>query len=74
MHPTFQAMLGHLRSRYLDKFKNDLEQSLKGGKGFAASACSCTQSCMLEFDQGCTGNIFFDIFIATSSKDLIYWS
>ncbi|XP_020272655.1 protein ROOT HAIR DEFECTIVE 3-like [Asparagus officinalis] len=53
VHPAFQAMLGHLRSKYLDKFKNDLEQSLKSGRGFATSVSSCTQSCMDEFEQGC---------------------
>ncbi|URD87703.1 GTP-binding protein that may be involved in cell development (By similarity) [Musa troglodytarum] len=35
VHPAFQAMLGHLRSKALDKFKNDLEQSLESRKGFA---------------------------------------
>lgn len=57
VHPAFQAMLGHIRTKVLDKFKNDLEQSLKTGKGFAASIHDCIQSSLLEFDQECDGNI-----------------
>ncbi|XP_058106113.1 protein ROOT HAIR DEFECTIVE 3 homolog 2-like isoform X2 [Magnolia sinica] len=53
VHPAYQAMLGHLRSKSLDNFKNGLEQSMKRGKGFAASVRDITTSCMLEFDQGC---------------------
>ncbi|KAG1347728.1 putative protein ROOT HAIR DEFECTIVE 3 [Cocos nucifera] len=53
VHPAFQAMLGHIRTKALDKFKNDLEQSLKTGKGFAASVHDCIQSSLLEFDQEC---------------------
>ncbi|XP_077226523.1 protein ROOT HAIR DEFECTIVE 3 homolog 2-like isoform X1 [Tasmannia lanceolata] len=54
VHPTYQAMLGHIRSKTLDSFKNGLELSLKKGTGFAASVHDCTRSCMLEFDQGCS--------------------
>ncbi|CAI9771346.1 unnamed protein product [Fraxinus pennsylvanica] len=46
-------MLGHLCSRALESFKTRLEQSLARGEGFAASVRSCSQSSMLEFDQGC---------------------
>ncbi|KAG9451923.1 hypothetical protein H6P81_004827 [Aristolochia fimbriata] len=53
VHPAYQAMLGHLRSKSLENFKNRLEQSLKKGEGFAASVCECNRSCMLDFDQGC---------------------
>ena len=48
-------MLGHLRSRTLFDFKNQLEQSLKRGELFAASVHDCSHSCMLEFDKGCAG-------------------
>ncbi|XP_073109718.1 protein ROOT HAIR DEFECTIVE 3 isoform X2 [Elaeis guineensis] len=52
VHPAFQAMLGHLHSKALNKFRSDLEQSLKSGKGFAASVRDCSQSSLLEFDEG----------------------
>ncbi|KAM0944076.1 putative P-loop containing nucleoside triphosphate hydrolase [Dioscorea sansibarensis] len=53
VYPAFQAMLGHLRTKAFNTFKNDLEQSLQKGKGFALSVRECTQLSMLEFDQGC---------------------
>ncbi|XXG68016.1 hypothetical protein AAC387_Pa06g1216 [Persea americana] len=53
VQPTYHAMLGHLRSRALFDFKNQLEQSLKRGELFAASVHDCSHSCMLEFDKGC---------------------
>ncbi|XP_068649719.1 protein ROOT HAIR DEFECTIVE 3-like [Aristolochia californica] len=53
VHPAYQAMLGHLRSKSLENFKNRLEQSLKRGEGFAASVRECNRSCMIDFDQGC---------------------
>ncbi|KAJ7969261.1 Protein ROOT HAIR DEFECTIVE 3-like [Quillaja saponaria] len=53
VYPAYTTMLGHLRSKALENFKTSLEQSMKKGDGFAASARSCAQSCMLEFDQGC---------------------
>ncbi|KAJ0981662.1 hypothetical protein J5N97_009917 [Dioscorea zingiberensis] len=52
-HPAFQAMLGHLRTKALNAFKNDLEQALQNGKGFAVSVRECSRLSMLEFDQGC---------------------
>nr|CAD1822487.1 unnamed protein product [Ananas comosus var. bracteatus] len=52
VHSTFTAMLGHLRSKALEKFKNDLEQSLKSGKAFAAAVRDCTRASLLEFDRG----------------------
>ncbi|XP_068634608.1 protein ROOT HAIR DEFECTIVE 3-like [Aristolochia californica] len=53
VHPAYHAILGHLRSKSLENFKNKLEQSLKSGGGFAASVCECNRSCMVDFDQGC---------------------
>nr|XP_009388548.2 PREDICTED: LOW QUALITY PROTEIN: protein ROOT HAIR DEFECTIVE 3 homolog 2-like [Musa acuminata subsp. malaccensis] len=50
VHPAFQAMLGHLRSKALDKFKNDLERSLESRKGFAMSVRTCAEASLLEFD------------------------
>lgn len=55
VQPAYITMLGHLRSRTLEKFKNELEQSLNRGEGFAASVRKCSQSSMLEFDRGCAG-------------------
>jgi hypothetical protein len=48
----------------LNKFKSDLEQSLRSGEGFAASARYCVQSSMAEFDAGLRGK-------QTTAK--IYW-
>ncbi|KAJ3697494.1 hypothetical protein LUZ61_001199 [Rhynchospora tenuis] len=51
VHSAFQTLLGHLRSRALEKFKNDLDKSLKAEKkGFAPSVWSCTEAALLEFD------------------------
>ncbi|KAE8008267.1 hypothetical protein FH972_004796 [Carpinus fangiana] len=52
VHPAYTTMLGHLRSKAVESFKSRLEQSLNKGEGFAASVRTCTQSCLLEFDQG----------------------
>ncbi|KAG0500779.1 hypothetical protein HPP92_000851 [Vanilla planifolia] len=54
VHPAFVAMLGHLRSKALDKFKTELEESLDWGRGFAASVRDSTQSSLLQFDQECS--------------------
>ncbi|CAL9122736.1 unnamed protein product [Musa textilis] len=53
VHPTYQALLGHLRTKFLEKFKNDMEDALKSRKGFASSVRECSQTSILEFDQGC---------------------
>ncbi|KAA3479113.1 protein ROOT HAIR DEFECTIVE 3-like protein 2-like [Gossypium australe] len=53
VHPAYLNLLGHLRFKALENFKSRLEQMLKEGEGFAASARACTESCMHEFDQGC---------------------
>ncbi|KAI4299294.1 hypothetical protein L6164_032765 [Bauhinia variegata] len=52
VYPAYTTMLGHLRTRALENFRTKMEQSLKNGEGFAASDHKCTQSSMLEFDQG----------------------
>ena len=57
MHPAYLNLLGHLRFKALEDFKSRLEQMLKKGEGFAASAHACTKSSMNEFDQGCAGNV-----------------
>ncbi|XP_022715425.1 protein ROOT HAIR DEFECTIVE 3 homolog 2-like isoform X2 [Durio zibethinus] len=53
VHPAYLNLLGHLRFKALEDFKSKLEQMLNKGEGLAASARTCTKSCMLEFDQGC---------------------
>nr|XP_023884948.1 protein ROOT HAIR DEFECTIVE 3 homolog 2 isoform X1 [Quercus suber] len=53
VHPAYMTMLGHLHYNALESFKTRLEQALHKGEGFAASVCTCTHSCMLEFDHEC---------------------
>ncbi|RWR72594.1 protein ROOT HAIR DEFECTIVE 3-like protein [Cinnamomum micranthum f. kanehirae] len=53
VHPTYQAMLGHLRSRTLDNFKHSFDKALDRGEGFAMASSDCTQSFMSAFDEGC---------------------
>lgn len=55
VYPAYRTLLDHLCSKAFESFKTGLEQSLKKGEGFAASVRTCTQSCMLEFDQACGG-------------------
>lgn len=57
VYPAYATMLGNLRSKALENFKTRLEHSLSKGEGFAASVRTCAQSCMLDFDQGCAGNV-----------------
>nr|KJB67040.1 hypothetical protein B456_010G171200 [Gossypium raimondii] len=52
VHPAYLNLLGHFRFKALEDFKSRLEQMLNIGEGFAASICTSTESCMLEFDQG----------------------
>ncbi|WOK99173.1 protein ROOT HAIR DEFECTIVE 3 [Canna indica] len=53
VHPAYQSMLGHIRTRTLDEFKEALEKALEKGEGFAVAARDCTQSFILKFDKGC---------------------
>eukprot|EP00262_Sarcandra_glabra_P002598 TRINITY_DN1299_c0_g1_i7.p1 TRINITY_DN1299_c0_g1~~TRINITY_DN1299_c0_g1_i7.p1 ORF type:complete len:839 (-),score=166.53 TRINITY_DN1299_c0_g1_i7:268-2514(-) len=53
VQPAYQSMLGHLRSRTLDSFKEAFDKSLNKGEGFAVAAYSCTESCMSVFNEGC---------------------
>ncbi|XP_060175649.1 protein ROOT HAIR DEFECTIVE 3 homolog 2-like isoform X1 [Lycium barbarum] len=54
VHPAFISQLGHLRVKSLVSFKTQLEQSLRRGEAFAASVRTCTESCIIEFDKGCS--------------------
>ncbi|CAN8269372.1 unnamed protein product [Cochlearia groenlandica] len=57
VQPTFQDVLGHLRSGALENFKDAFEKALNAGEGFSSSADSCAQSCMSKFDKGCEGAV-----------------
>jgi hypothetical protein len=48
-------MLMRLYSNTVNRFKTSLEQSLNEGQEYVAAIHLCSQSCMLEFDQGCEG-------------------
>ena len=48
-------MLGHLRSRTLDSFKEAFDKAINKGEGFAVAARCCVQSYMSIFDEGCAG-------------------
>uniref|UniRef100_A0A0D6QUT6 Protein ROOT HAIR DEFECTIVE 3 homolog n=2 Tax=Araucaria cunninghamii TaxID=56994 RepID=A0A0D6QUT6_ARACU len=51
--PAYQAMLGHLRSKALNMFKDELDQGLKNGEAFAMAVRNCTKASLAEFDQRC---------------------
>ncbi|VAI47151.1 unnamed protein product [Triticum turgidum subsp. durum] len=51
-HPAFETVIEHLHCTVLSKFKNDLEQLLRSGERFAASARHCAQSSSVEFEAG----------------------
>lgn len=55
VHPAFVSQLGHLRVKSLQTFKSQLEQLLRRGEAFAASVRTCSESCITEFDKGCSG-------------------
>ncbi|XP_058069007.1 protein ROOT HAIR DEFECTIVE 3-like isoform X2 [Magnolia sinica] len=52
VHPAYQSMLGHLRSRTLDNFKEAFDKALEKGERFAVAARVCIQSSMSVFDEG----------------------
>lgn len=45
----------HLHLVALNKFRSDLEQSLRNTEGFAESVHRCSQASMQEFDAGMRG-------------------
>nr|XP_010925000.3 LOW QUALITY PROTEIN: protein ROOT HAIR DEFECTIVE 3 [Elaeis guineensis] len=53
VHPAYQSMLGHLRSKTLDDFKEAFHKALERGEGFAVAARACIQSFVLKFEKGC---------------------
>ncbi|KAG4945120.1 hypothetical protein JHK87_041127 [Glycine soja] len=58
VQPTFQIVLGHMRSGILDKFKEAFDKALNGGEGFSSAANKCIEIYMAQFDEGCAGVIF----------------
>lgn len=54
--PAFQSVMGHLRSRTLEKFKETFDKALSG-EGFSSAARDCTKFYMAEFDGGCAGTL-----------------
>ncbi|KAI5336209.1 hypothetical protein L3X38_015475 [Prunus dulcis] len=57
VQPAFQALLGHIRSGSLDKFKGAFDKALNGEEAFSVAARNCSESFMALFDEGCAGKI-----------------
>ncbi|XP_072995520.1 protein ROOT HAIR DEFECTIVE 3-like [Typha latifolia] len=53
VNPAYQSLLGHLRTKTLDDFKEAFDKALSRGEGFAVSALDCTQFFMSKFDNSC---------------------
>ncbi|KMZ73350.1 putative Protein SEY1 [Zostera marina] len=53
VHSAYQTVLGHLRSKTLDNFKEDFDKALNTGEGFAIASHACCQRFMTAFDEGC---------------------
>nr|CAD1824264.1 unnamed protein product [Ananas comosus var. bracteatus] len=53
VNPAYQSMLGHLRAKTLDAFKEAFDKALERGEGFASAARDCTQAFMSKFEKGC---------------------
>lgn len=51
-------MLGHLRTKTLDAFKDAFEKALARGDGFAVASRECTEAFLAKFDKGCEGMLF----------------
>ncbi|XP_078167910.1 protein ROOT HAIR DEFECTIVE 3-like [Carex rostrata] len=53
VNPAYQAMLGHLRTKTLDAFKDAFEKALTRGDAFAIASRECTEAFLAKFDKGC---------------------
>ncbi|PVH34427.1 hypothetical protein PAHAL_8G217100 [Panicum hallii] len=51
-YPALETVIEHLHLVALNKFRSDLEQTLRSREGFAASVHQCVQASMAEFDAG----------------------
>ncbi|URD87802.1 GTP-binding protein that may be involved in cell development (By similarity) [Musa troglodytarum] len=52
VNPAYQSMLGHIREKTLNDFKEALDKAIER-EGFAVAVDDCTQSFLLKFDKGC---------------------
>lgn len=50
-------MLGHLRSRAFENYKEALEKSIINGEEFDVAYSQCTESVMSQFDEDCAGRL-----------------
>ncbi|KAL1829274.1 hypothetical protein ACET3Z_007686 [Daucus carota] len=57
VQPAYQSVLGHIRSRTLDKFKDAFNSALEGEQGFAEAARDFTKLFMNIFDEESTDAI-----------------
>ncbi|XP_051115883.1 protein ROOT HAIR DEFECTIVE 3-like [Andrographis paniculata] len=62
--PSYQLMLGHIRSGTLGRFKEAFDIALNEGKGFSAAARNCTEYYMSKFDEASA-----DVHIGQASWD-----
>ncbi|KAJ3671153.1 hypothetical protein LUZ60_008579 [Juncus effusus] len=53
VNPAYQAMIGHIRAKTLDSFKDSFEKSLEKGEGFAIAARENSQTFLSKFDKSC---------------------
>ncbi|CAN6230838.1 unnamed protein product [Urochloa humidicola] len=51
VNPAYQSLMGHLRTRTLEAFKESFDKALEK-EGFAAAARDCTQTFLEKFDKG----------------------
>ncbi|KAK8462180.1 hypothetical protein SEVIR_1G166100v4 [Setaria viridis] len=51
VNPAYQSLLGHLRTRTLEVFKESFDKALTK-EGFAVAARDCTQTFLEKFDKG----------------------
>ncbi|KAF8700072.1 hypothetical protein HU200_034433 [Digitaria exilis] len=51
-YPALETVIENLHLATLDKFRSDLEQSLRSREGFTASVRQCVQASMAEFEAG----------------------
>ncbi|KAH1091028.1 hypothetical protein J1N35_018285 [Gossypium stocksii] len=52
VQPAYQSMLGHLRIKTLEKFKEAFDKALKGDEGFSVAACKCIKTYIASFNTG----------------------
>lgn len=57
VQPAYHSILGHIRSKTLEKFKEAFNEALNAGKGFATGTQDCTNTFLTLFDDGCADAI-----------------